>query len=39
LIHGFWVAPRGWEHWKAYYEQQGYRLLAPAYPASKSGTG
>ena len=31
LIHGFWVTPRSWEHWKAYYEQQGYRAH-PAYP-------
>jgi len=32
LIHGFWVTPRSWEHWKAYYEQQGYRVLTPGYP-------
>jgi hypothetical protein len=32
LIHGFWVTPRSWEHWKAHYEQQGYRMLTPAYP-------
>jgi pimeloyl-ACP methyl ester carboxylesterase len=32
LIHGFWVTPRSWEHWKARYESQGYRVLAPAYP-------
>ncbi|MFI7606665.1 alpha/beta hydrolase [Micromonospora sp. NPDC049366] len=32
LIHGFWVTPRSWEHWKTHYEQQGYRVLAPAYP-------
>src|SRR5215207_4627711 len=32
LIHGFWVTPRSWEHWKAYYERQGYRVLTPAYP-------
>ena len=32
LIHGFWVTPRSWEDWKAYYEQQGYRVLTPAYP-------
>jgi pimeloyl-ACP methyl ester carboxylesterase len=32
LIHGFWVTPRSWEHWIAHYEQQGYRVLAPAYP-------
>jgi pimeloyl-ACP methyl ester carboxylesterase len=27
LIHGFWVTPRSWEHWKAHYEQQGYRVV------------
>ncbi|WBB64819.1 alpha/beta fold hydrolase [Micromonospora sp. WMMD812] len=32
LIHGFWVTPRSWEHWKAHYERQGYRVLTPAYP-------
>jgi esterase/lipase len=32
LIHGFWVTPRSWEHWKAHNEQQGYRVLTPAYP-------
>jgi pimeloyl-ACP methyl ester carboxylesterase len=32
LIHGFWVTPRSWEHWKTHYEQQGYRVLTPAYP-------
>jgi esterase/lipase len=32
LIHGFWVTPRRWENWKAHYEQQGYRVLTPAYP-------
>jgi hypothetical protein len=26
------VTPRSWEHWKAHYEQQGYRVLTPAYP-------
>jgi pimeloyl-ACP methyl ester carboxylesterase len=32
LIHGFWVTPRSWEHWKDRYEKAGYRVLAPAYP-------
>ena len=35
LIHGFWVTPRSWEHWKPYYEQQGYRALTPAHPGFK----
>ena len=32
LIHGFWVTPRSWEEWVAYYQDKGYRVLAPAYP-------
>jgi pimeloyl-ACP methyl ester carboxylesterase len=32
LVHGFWVTPRSWEHWITRYENQGYRVLAPAYP-------
>ena len=32
LIHGFWVTPRSWEHWKTHYEAKGYRVLTPAYP-------
>jgi pimeloyl-ACP methyl ester carboxylesterase len=36
LIHGFWVTPRSWEEWKARYESNGYRVLTPAYPASRS---
>ena len=32
LIHGFWVTPRSWEDWIAYYEGKGYRVIAPAYP-------
>lgn len=32
LIHGFWVTPRSWEHWKSRYEAKGYTVLTPAYP-------
>lgn len=32
LIHGLWVTPRSWEHWKERYEAQGYTVLTPAYP-------
>jgi pimeloyl-ACP methyl ester carboxylesterase len=32
LIHGLWMTPRSWEEWIAYYEEQGYRVLAPGYP-------
>jgi hypothetical protein len=29
------VTPRSWEHWKARYEQEGYRVLPPGYPVFK----
>jgi pimeloyl-ACP methyl ester carboxylesterase len=32
LVHGFWVTPRSWEDWKAHYEAQGHRVVAPGYP-------
>jgi pimeloyl-ACP methyl ester carboxylesterase len=32
LIHGFWVTPRSWEEWQAYYQAKGYQVLTPAYP-------
>ncbi|GAA1960726.1 alpha/beta hydrolase [Microbacterium deminutum] len=32
LIHGFWVTPRSWEHWKSHYEAKGFTVLTPAYP-------
>jgi pimeloyl-ACP methyl ester carboxylesterase len=32
LIHGLWMTPRSWEHWKERYEGRGYRVLAPAWP-------
>lgn len=32
LVHGFWVTPRSWEHWKARYEAKGFTVITPAYP-------
>lgn len=32
LIHGLWVTPRSWEHFKSRYEARGYNVLAPAWP-------
>ena len=32
LIHGFWVTPRSWEHWKTRYEAKGYTVHTPGYP-------
>jgi pimeloyl-ACP methyl ester carboxylesterase len=33
LIHGFWVTPRSWEHWKKYITRRRAKVLTPtAYP-------
>jgi pimeloyl-ACP methyl ester carboxylesterase len=32
LIHGLWVTPRSWESFQGFYEAQGYRVFAPAWP-------
>lgn len=32
LIHGLWVTPRSWEKFQRRYEDQGYTVLAPAWP-------
>ena len=32
MIHGLWMTPRSWEHWKARYEDRGYNVLAPPWP-------
>jgi esterase/lipase len=32
LIHGLWMTPRSWEHWKERYERRGYEVVTPAYP-------
>jgi pimeloyl-ACP methyl ester carboxylesterase len=32
LIHGLWLTPRSWEHWKERYERRGYEVITPAYP-------
>ena len=32
MIHGFWVTPRSWEHWKEHYAAKGFTVLTPAYP-------
>jgi pimeloyl-ACP methyl ester carboxylesterase len=32
LIHGLWMTPRSWEHWKERYERRGHRVVTPAYP-------
>jgi len=32
LIHGLWLTPLSWEHWKARFEAAGHRVLAPGWP-------
>jgi pimeloyl-ACP methyl ester carboxylesterase len=32
LIHGLWLTPRSWEGWKARFEEQGHKVLTPAWP-------
>jgi len=32
LIHGMFMNPLCWEKWIPYYEEKGYRCLAPAWP-------
>ena len=32
LIHGMWMTPLSWEHWANRYQEQGHRVLAPAWP-------
>ena len=32
MIHGLWMTPRSWEHWKERYESRGYTVLTPAWP-------
>jgi len=32
LIHGLWMTPRSWEHWKERYESRGHEVSTPAWP-------
>ena len=32
LIHGLWMTPRSWEPFRRFYVEQGYEVLAPAWP-------
>ena len=32
MIHGLWMTPRSWEHWKARYEARGYTVHTPPWP-------
>jgi pimeloyl-ACP methyl ester carboxylesterase len=32
LIHGLWMTPRSWEHWKERYQSKGHEVITPAWP-------
>jgi pimeloyl-ACP methyl ester carboxylesterase len=32
MVHGLWMTPRSWEHWKERYEARGYTVHTPAWP-------
>src|SRR3954447_24515283 len=32
LIHGLWMTPRSWEHWKERYESRGHEVIVPPWP-------
>jgi pimeloyl-ACP methyl ester carboxylesterase len=32
LVHGLWMTPRSWEHWKERYESKGHEVIVPPWP-------
>lgn len=32
LIHGLWMTPLSWENWASRFSDQGYNVVAPAWP-------
>ena len=36
MIHGLWMTPRSWEHWKDRYETRGYKVHTPPWPGFES---
>jgi pimeloyl-ACP methyl ester carboxylesterase len=32
FVHGAWVGPRCWDSWRQFYEAEGVRSIAPAWP-------
>lgn len=32
LIHGLWMTPLSWEHFKERFEKLGYNVMTPAWP-------
>lgn len=37
LVHGLWVTPLSWDPFKRFYENRGFRVLAPAWPGIEGG--
>lgn len=35
FITGAFVSNRGWDHWKSYFEEKGFKTLAPAWPGKE----
>lgn len=32
FVHGLWMTPLSWEHWRAWFEARGWKTIAPAWP-------
>lgn len=32
FIHGMFMTPKAWDKWQAYFQEQGYTTIAPAWP-------
>ena len=32
LVHGLWMTPRSWAHWKERFEKRGLDVITPGYP-------
>ena len=32
FVHGLWLLPSSWDHWRALFEEHGYTTLAPGWP-------
>ena len=32
FVHGLWLLPNSWDHWRTAFEEQGFVTLAPGWP-------
>lgn len=32
FVHGLWMTPLSWEHWRAWFEERGWKTVAPPWP-------